>query len=163
MCYDNIPVLYIMSMENFRLKKGPCLTGVVQKMYLEELLTMKRRNHQPNPFGERLRELRQVRGLTQIELGQMVGLTQRVVSHYETYVKFPPARIIPVLAKALKVTTDELLGLKSFKDESLAKHKSLMRRFRIVDEFPLRDQRTVFSLINALAAKQEARKGAGRE
>ncbi len=146
-------------MENFYLKKEPCSTGVVQKMDLEELLTMRRRNHHPNLFGQRLRTLRQARGLTQIELGQMVGLSQRMVGHYETHVKFPPAHIIPALAKALRVTTDELLGLKPFKDESLAKHKSLMRRFRIVDEFPLRDQRTVFSLINALAAKQAARRG----
>lgn len=129
---------------------------------LEELLTMTKRNQSPNPFGERLRELRHARGLTQTELGERVGLSQRMVGHYETHVKFPPVHIIPALAKALRVTADELLGLKPFKDESLAKHKSLMRRFRIVDELPLRDQRMVFSLVNALAAKQEARKGSGR-
>ena len=116
------------------------------------------RNSNSNFLGERLRGLRQARGLTQIELGKMVGLTQRVISHYETRVKFPPTQIIPALAKALKVTTDELLGLKPFKEDALIKNKNLMRRFRIVDELPLRDQRTVFSLINALAAKQAARK-----
>ena len=119
---------------------------------------MKRKATTSSPFGQRLRQIRQARGLTQKKFGECVGLSERMVGHYEKYVKFPPIDLIPILAKALKVTTDELLGVKPFKDEALSKNKNLMRRFRIVGAFPLRDQRAVFSLINALAQKQGVRK-----
>ena len=35
-------------------------------------------------FGERLTALRKARGLTQVQLAEMIGSTQRAVSRYET-------------------------------------------------------------------------------
>jgi transcriptional regulator with XRE-family HTH domain len=120
------------------------------------LIIMKKSNGAPNIFGKRLKELREARGLTQTSLGKIVGLSQRMVGHYENHSTYPPIKLIPQLAKALKVTSDELLGIKPFKDERLP--KNLMRRFKHIENMPLRDQRTVYSLINALTAKRDAKK-----
>lgn len=115
-------------------------------------MKIKKKLTYPNPFGKHLRELRQARGVTQTELGKLCGLSQRMIGYYETHAKFPPANCIEPMAKALKVSADELLGIKNFKDEELAKVRNLMRRFKTVSEFPLRDQRMVFSLINTIKA-----------
>lgn len=131
-------------------------------MQTDGLLVMAKRIAGSEMFGERLRALREARGLTQEELGRMVGLSQRMVWHYETYGDLPLAKLLPALAKALKASTDELVGVKPLKDEFLSRNKKLMRRFKLVENLPLRDQRMVFSLINALVAKQESRKGDGR-
>ena len=80
-----------------------------------------------------------------------------MVEHYENHATYPPIALIPAIAKALKVSADELLGIKDFKDDELAKIKNLMRRFKTVSQFPLRDQRAVFSLINALKVKHASR------
>ena len=118
---------------------------------------IKKKLTNPNPFGKHLRELRQARGVTQAELGKLCGLSQRMIGYYETQAKFPPSNCIEPMAKALKVTADELLGIKPFKDEALSTNKNLMRRFRQISNFPLRDQRSIFSFINALNAKQAAK------
>jgi transcriptional regulator with XRE-family HTH domain len=63
-------------------------------------------------FGERLQVIRKARGLTQVQLAEAAEATQRAVSYYETEAGFPPAPAVIALARALKVTTDELLGVK---------------------------------------------------
>ena len=63
-------------------------------------------------FGRRLVEFRKARGLTQMQLAQAIGSSQRAISSYETVAEFPPAAVIVELATALHVSTDELFGLK---------------------------------------------------
>lgn len=66
-------------------------------------------------FGKRMVALRQARGLTQIELAKAAETTQRAISYYETEAEFPIASALIPLARALRVTTDELLGVKPAK------------------------------------------------
>jgi transcriptional regulator with XRE-family HTH domain len=64
-----------------------------------------------SPFGRRLTQLRMARGLTQIQLAELIDSTQRCISRYETIAEFPPAEVLVQLAQALDVSADELLGL----------------------------------------------------
>ena len=52
------------------------------------------------------------RGMTQAELGRMVGISQGNVSMYVTGRREPRATYLLRIATALGVTTDELLGVK---------------------------------------------------
>lgn len=72
---------------------------------------MPRRKYGETSFGERLQGIRRARELTQVQLAEAAGTTQRAVSYYETEAGFPPAPAVIALARALKVTTDELLGV----------------------------------------------------
>lgn len=65
----------------------------------------------PSPFGIRLRETRELRDLTQVDLAQRARLTAVQISHFETGVK-PSASAVTLikLADALSVTVDYLLG-----------------------------------------------------
>ena len=62
-------------------------------------------------FGRRLKEIRQSRALTQQELGEQVGVSQRVVAYYESDDAQPPGALLVDLARVLEVTADELLGI----------------------------------------------------
>src|SRR5690349_3280250 len=62
--------------------------------------------------GRRLMQLRLDRGLTQIDLAESIGSTQRTVSHYETAAEYPPTEVLVKLATFFKVSADDLLGLK---------------------------------------------------
>jgi len=120
---------------------------------------MPRRKQPPTGFGKRLLELRKARGLTQVELAELTGSTQRAISYYENEASFPPAAAVIVLAKALHVTTDELLGLKQRETGPLEADPQLRRmwkRFQQVSSLPERDQRAVIRLINSLAAARQA-------
>jgi len=121
--------------------------------------SMPRRKQPPTGFGKRLLELRKVRGLTQVELAELTGSTQRAISYYENEASFPPAAAVIVLAKALHVTTDELLGLEQRETGPLEADPQLRRmwkRFQQVARLPERDQRAVIRLIGSLASAQQA-------
>src|SRR4051812_34374798 len=59
---------------------------------------------------ERLRAFREMRGLTQGELGARAGMAAASVSHFETGQRLPSIDSLVKLADALDVSTDALLG-----------------------------------------------------
>ena len=61
-------------------------------------------------MGKRISELRKNKGMTQEQLAQRVGVTAQAVSKWENDLSCPDISILPQLAEALGVTTDELLG-----------------------------------------------------
>ena len=60
-------------------------------------------------FGARLKQLRQNKHMTQQELADQLGVSNKSVSRWESG-GYPDIAILPSLAKVLDVTTDELLG-----------------------------------------------------
>src|SRR4051812_7697249 len=64
------------------------------------------------PFlGERLKEAREKKGITQRELGVLTDLDETQVSRYETGRLTPSVKHLGALAKALDISTDYLLEL----------------------------------------------------
>lgn len=115
------------------------------------LSTMPRKVDPASDFGRRLLQLRTARGLTQTQLAEAIGSSQRAISHYETVAEYPPPPIIIELAKALGTTTDELLGLKKRRaKEEPPEDRRLWKKFRQVADLPEKDQRAVIRLINSL-------------
>jgi len=109
-------------------------------------------------FGQRLIALRRLRGMTQVQLAEAIDSTQRAISHYETFGGYPPAPVLVVLAKALGVTADELLGIKPPRPDARSEDpetRRLWRKFQQVSALPEKDQRAVIRLINSLAGARD--------
>jgi transcriptional regulator with XRE-family HTH domain len=66
---------------------------------------MPRKKYEETSFGERLQAIRKARSLTQVQLAEAAGTTQRAISYYETEAGFPPAPAVIDLAKALNILT----------------------------------------------------------
>ena len=114
-------------------------------------------------FGERLVALRQARGLTQVQLAAASGATQRVISRLETVAEYPTVPLLLAFAKVLRVSADELLGLKKARVEVLSRspeEKRLWKKLRLIASLPEKDQRAVLRLIDSVALGHEARKSA---
>lgn len=62
-------------------------------------------------FGARLAELRKGRGFPQLDPADQAGLSRRMLAYYEGQSEHPPNTHLPGVARALGLTTDELLGL----------------------------------------------------
>jgi transcriptional regulator with XRE-family HTH domain len=86
------------------------------------------------PFGKRLARLRQAAGFSQYTLADELGISQRMVAYYEGETEHPPTHLLPALAKALGVSTDQLLGLE--KESSRNRDLQLWRRFSEVAKLP---------------------------
>ncbi|GMU63470.1 MAG: hypothetical protein AMXMBFR34_52330 [Myxococcaceae bacterium] len=101
-------------------------------------------------FGHRLVAIRQARGLTQTQLADAMGTTQRVISRLETVADYPTVPLLLELCRVLKVSSDELLGLKPpprvEPPRQPPEEKRLWRHLRVVAQLPERDQRAVLRL-----------------
>lgn len=60
-------------------------------------------------FSERLKSLREERGLTQVQLGNLSGISTRMIQKYESGSR-PQVDSAQKLAEALKISVSELLG-----------------------------------------------------
>ena len=65
-------------------------------------------------LGELIAELRQDRGLTQKELGDILCVSSGTISNYENGVHLPDVDKVIALANYFHVTTDYLLGRTSY-------------------------------------------------
>jgi transcriptional regulator with XRE-family HTH domain len=110
-------------------------------------------------FGARLAQVRQQRGLSQEALAAAVGVSRRVIAYYEAESDQPPGALLADLAQTLKVSTDELLGLKPIAEKLPRKTALLRKRLQQVEELPPTDQRAVLKVLDALV---EARRHNGR-
>lgn len=62
-------------------------------------------------FGDKIKLLRERAGMTQVELGKIIGVSDRVLGYYEANERFPKKpEVIAKLALTFNVSTDYLLG-----------------------------------------------------
>ena len=60
-------------------------------------------------FGAMLAALRKEKGMTQLELAEQMGVTDKAVSKWERDLSFPDVTSLPRLAEILEVSVDELM------------------------------------------------------
>ena len=64
-------------------------------------------------MGETISTLRKEKGMTQKDLADQLGITDKAVSKWERNVSYPDTATIPVLAEILGVSVEELLNAKA--------------------------------------------------
>ena len=117
------------------------------------------KNQSKISFGQRLAQIRKAKGLTQVELGKLIGVSQRIVHHYENKADFPPAQKIIELAQALNMSIDELLGANgnivqaSYQDIK----PNLAKKLRQASSLPPHDLKALITFIDALILKQQVK------
>ena len=62
-------------------------------------------------FGEKMKNLRKKRDLTQEQFAEYLGVSFQAVSKWETNAAYPDISLFPIIANFYGVTTDELLGV----------------------------------------------------
>jgi transcriptional regulator with XRE-family HTH domain len=62
-------------------------------------------------IGDRLRECREKKGITQAELGKLINVSDATINRYERNFRTPDLGIIKKFSKLFNCTTDFLLGL----------------------------------------------------
>jgi transcriptional regulator with XRE-family HTH domain len=101
-------------------------------------------------FGPRLARIRKGRGLSQRALGRLLGVSQRVIVYYERQSAQPPGALLVDVARVLKVSTDELLGIKLIKQDLSPRDARLLKRIQRIRELPKADQQAVLKFLDAL-------------
>lgn len=81
-------------------------------------------------IGIRIRKYRELRGLSQKELADLIGVSNSRVSNWEQGINRPNADIISDLCKALDVSPSELLDIQISTDSLNEQERKLVLAYR---------------------------------
>ena len=109
-------------------------------------------------FGGRLARLRKTAGFSQRELAAEIGMSNRMIAYYETEAARLPIHLLPTLAKALKVSADELMGLEKTKKNGRTQDTRLWRRFSQVEKLPPPKRKQIVQILDAFLGSEKVKK-----
>lgn len=120
--------------------------------------TMKNKPKLNETFGKRIAAFRKAKGLTQYELGTKIGCSQRVIAYYEAETDHIPSNLLLPLAKALKISLDELVGLKE-EDIVSNKNAALWRKLKKAELLSPKDRKALLDHLKLLPIKNQSKNG----
>ena len=109
-------------------------------------------------FGERLAQLRQAAGYSQREFAAEVEISQRMVVYYEKASERIPLQLLPVFAKVLRVSSDQLLGIEAVKGNGRTHDNRLWRRFSQVEKLPPPKRKQIVQILDAFLGSEKVKK-----
>ena len=105
-------------------------------------------------IGSRIASVRKKRGLTQTQLAEEIGITQSLVSDYETGRLHLNDEMIIRFSLALKVSSDELLGIKDSGDQTEHSLK-IIRRLKRLEQLNDYQQKTILQSLDLMIDSAE--------
>lgn len=104
-------------------------------------------------LGSRVAQLRKGLGLTQVQLAETLGISQQMVASYEVGRRRIPVSMLPVLAQALAVQVDDLLGHMTKTRAKRGPISQLQRSIERISELPKPKQRFVLEMLETVLAQ----------
>jgi len=78
-----------------------------------------------------------------------------MIAYYEKESNYPPAHLLPILAKAMAVTADQLLGMEKVKTNGKTKDNRLWRRFNQVEKLPTNQHKQIVQILDAFLEREK--------
>ena len=106
-------------------------------------------------LGTRIAERRKALGITQLQVAEALGVSQQTVNSYEVARRRIPVSALPVLARLLTVSIDELLG-ESVKQPNSKRGPTpkLQQQMERVSLLPRAKQKFVIDMIDTVIQQQ---------
>ncbi len=117
----------------------------------------------PGGFGPRLAQLRKQAGLTQTALAQEIGISQRMMAYYEGPTSFPPATLLPKIARVLNVSIETLLGTETAKRKAKPLDTRMQRRLTQIASLPTEERRQIMQLVDAFIERGQLKRRATQD
>ena len=109
--------------------------------------------------GERIKELRIAKKLTQSDLAKTVGLSYIQIGRYETQKSNPSSDVLHKIANALDTTIDYLMqGSNDDVVSSQFSDKELLNQFKEVEKLNNDDKYLIKTFIDAFLTKRQIQK-----
>ncbi len=101
-------------------------------------------------LGTRIAERRKAQDLTQAQLGELVGVTQQQIASFEIGRRRIPVSNLPLLAKALDVSIEALIGGSTKAASKRGPAPKLQQQLEQLSRLPKTQQRLVSQLIDTV-------------
>lgn len=99
-------------------------------------------------FGNKLKECRTAKGLSQTELAKQIDTYHSIIGKYERDEVKPTIDVVKKLADKLETTVGFLLG--ETEDRELLKDPSMLKRLNDIAKFPDADKQCILYALDAM-------------
>jgi transcriptional regulator with XRE-family HTH domain len=104
-------------------------------------------------LGARVAERRKTQNITQVQLAELLNVSQQTVTAYEVGRRRMPLSALPVIARYLGVSVEELLG-----DDAAAARKrgpapKLQQQIERIQQLPRTQQKFVMQMLDTVLAQ----------
>lgn len=100
-------------------------------------------------LGTRIATLRKARGLTQVQLAEVLGVSQQQVVSFEKGRRRVPVSTLPTLSKALGVSIEDLVESEA-KPAKRGPTPKLQRQLELLQDLPRSKQRFVSEMLDTV-------------
>ena len=126
--------------------------------YIDGMQTGRPSKHSRPPFGERLHALREAAGLSQEQLAEKLGLTQRAYAYWERNpVALRPDQVLK-LAASLGASVGDILGENGSKKRGSGPAGKMRQRFEAASRLPRSQQQKVADILHPFIREHAAQK-----
>lgn len=103
-------------------------------------------------LGARIAELRKAKNITQIQMAELLGVSQQTINSYEVGRRRVPVSALPQLANALMISIEEVLGetTQHNKNSKRGPAPKLQRQVEIISQLPKTKQKLATDLLDAI-------------
>ena len=108
-------------------------------------------------LGSRIAALRKDAHLTQVQLAQTLGVAQSTLNAYELGQRRVPVSALPVLAKALSVSLETLMGESQKASKKRGPTPKLAQHMERISQLPKPQQRFVMQVLESVLAQAAGR------
>ena len=105
-------------------------------------------------LGERVAQLRKARNITQVQLAELLGVSQQTVQAYEVGRRRLPVSTLRQLAKTLGMSLDELMAEGAHAPRKRGPVSQIQQHLERISQLPKPKQRAVMDVIEAMLAQQ---------
>jgi transcriptional regulator with XRE-family HTH domain len=108
-------------------------------------------------LGQRIAYYRKERGLTQVQLAEMLGIAQQTMAHYEGGTLRIAVALLKPLCQALNISVEELLDEPaSASSKKRGPTSKLQQQVEQISTMPRSKQKFISEMLEALIAQQKA-------
>lgn len=104
-----------------------------------------------NNLGDRIKDLRKQKNLSQSELAEIVGISYAQIGRYETKGSQPPAETTKKIADSFGVSLDYPVG----EGQNASFDKATLKRLQDVQKLSSEDKVHIYALMDAFFAKSK--------
>jgi transcriptional regulator with XRE-family HTH domain len=109
-------------------------------------------------IGAKLVELRKRRAMKQVDLAAQLGMSQSLLSRYEKGRLRLHGALVTEMAKALHVSTDEILGFKDVANgHDFFADRRVVRRLQQIEKLPRRKKEILLATIDSFLRGESSR------
>jgi transcriptional regulator with XRE-family HTH domain len=102
-------------------------------------------------LGQRIAERRKALAITQVQLAEVLGISQQAMNSFEKGRRRVPVSLLPVIAQTLDTTLDALVASNAVATaKKRGPQKKIQQQMKLIETLPVAKQRVITQLIDSM-------------